>query len=137
LLSKLGQIIQVNETAGIQFQFLKIKLLVMFMNQINCLFKCRQLSLFSLCVLVSLVSYSQQKYTASGIISNEKSEPLEGVSVRVKGSTSGTTTDKQGKFKLSTNDENTVIVASLSGFKTQEIPAINGESLKIVLSSIY
>ena len=37
----------------------------------------------------------------SGTVTNEKGEPMAGVSVRLKGSSNGTTTDNNGKFTIS------------------------------------
>ena len=39
-------------------------------------------------------------HTVSGVIKDTKNEPLSGVSVLVKGSTNGTTTNAEGKFTL-------------------------------------
>ncbi len=85
----------------------------------------------------SLISYSQQKGSIVGTVSNEKSERLEGVSVMVKGSQAGTTTDKNGNFALNAENDKTVLVISLSGFKTQEIPIKQGQPLKITMVSTY
>jgi len=47
--------------------------------------------------------------------------PLESVSILVKGTTKGTTTDKNGAFSLEVADANSILIVSLVGYQTQEI----------------
>jgi TonB-linked SusC/RagA family outer membrane protein len=63
-----------------------------------------------------------QDIQVSGRITNESNEPLSGVSVTVKGKTTGTTTDQNGNFSITTSD-NATIVISYVGYTTQELPA--------------
>ena len=55
-----------------------------------------------------------------GRIVNEKNEPLEGVSVNVKGTTKGTVTDSKGMFSIDATAGQVLIISSV-GFVTQEI----------------
>lgn len=55
-----------------------------------------------------------------GRVVNEKNEPLEGVSVNVKGTTKGTTTDNKGMFSIDAT-AGQVLVISYVGFVTQEV----------------
>ncbi|HMH24789.1 MAG TPA: TonB-dependent receptor [Puia sp.] len=71
----------------------------------------------------------------SGKVTNEKGEPLEGASVKVKGSTRGTVTDADGKFKLNINDADHVLVISFTGYASTEV-IINGKaSFEIILTA--
>lgn len=56
----------------------------------------------------------------SGKITDENGEGLPGASVVVKGTSSGTTTDLDGKYKLTVPEESTIVV-SFVGYKTNEI----------------
>ncbi|MEQ9290217.1 MAG: SusC/RagA family TonB-linked outer membrane protein [Cyclobacteriaceae bacterium] len=56
----------------------------------------------------------------SGKITDENGEGLPGASVVVKGSSTGTTTDLDGMYKLSVPEESTIVV-SFVGYKTNEI----------------
>ena len=57
-----------------------------------------------------------------GIITDEQGEPLPGVSVIVKGTTNGVSTDFDGKFSISTNVVgNNNLEISYIGFKTQVV----------------
>lgn len=68
-------------------------------------------------------------YTASGqevqvsgkVTLGNSGETLPGVSILVKGTTNGTTTDLQGNYSLKVPDGNSVIVFSYIGFQTQEV----------------
>lgn len=71
-------------------------------------------------------SYSVMQEIVSGTVLDEQGVPLLGVSVLVKGTNKGTTTDFDGKFSISAN-ENDILVVSYVGFKTQEI-SLNGQS---------
>lgn len=51
---------------------------------------------------------------------NEKNEPLEGASVKVKGTTKGTVTDSKGMFSIEVNAGQVLVISSI-GFTTQEI----------------
>lgn len=58
----------------------------------------------------------------SGRVVNESNEPLGGVSVRIKGTQRGTTTDENGLFSLpNVNTAGTVLVFSYVGYEEQEI----------------
>ncbi|MCW3109040.1 MAG: SusC/RagA family TonB-linked outer membrane protein [Segetibacter sp.] len=72
--------------------------------------------------------------TVSGIVSDEKGETLQGVSIMVKGSTKTTMTDAHGKFQLSADNETVVLVFSFVGYKTMETQVKNGKSLNITLT---
>ena len=85
------------------------------------------------CVLcVSAYTFAQ---TVSGkVTSSEDGAPLPGVSVVVKGTTSGTVTDPSGAYSLSVDGEGAVLVFSFVGYVTQEV-AVNGRStIDIVLA---
>ena len=58
----------------------------------------------------------------SGRVTNEQQEPLEGVSVTVKGAQNGTTTNADGRFLLSVPSANNVeLVFSFVGFEAQTV----------------
>lgn len=57
----------------------------------------------------------------SGKVTDETGDALAGVSVAIKGTTKGTTTNSQGSYSIEVPDENSVLVYSFVGFKNQEI----------------
>lgn len=67
-----------------------------------------------------------QGATVSGtIIDSETKEPLPGATVVIKGTTVGTTADVDGKFSISTDKANAVLVVSFVGYSTAESPVDN------------
>lgn len=73
----------------------------------------------------------QQTGTVHGTVVDQSGEPLIGVSVLVKGTTTGTVTDLDGNFSLEAASGKTLVV-SYVGYRTQEI-VVKGSSLKITL----
>jgi hypothetical protein len=69
----------------------------------------------------------------SGRVTDETSSPLPGVSVVLKGTQRGTTTDGDGQFKLEVPDASAVIVLSFVGYVTQEINVGSQASLSVSL----
>ncbi|KAF0237935.1 MAG: TonB-linked outer membrane protein SusC/RagA [Prolixibacteraceae bacterium] len=63
----------------------------------------------------------QQDVTISGIVNDEKGLPIPGVSVYVKGTTTGAVTNNNGEFKLNIPQGGEVLIFSFIGFQTQEI----------------
>jgi TonB-linked SusC/RagA family outer membrane protein len=70
----------------------------------------------------------------TGKVVDEKGEPLIGVSVRIKGTTTGTQTDTNGNFTVDATPQ-TVLIISYIGFTTQEVPVGSRTSLTITLVS--
>jgi TonB-linked SusC/RagA family outer membrane protein len=71
----------------------------------------------------------------SGKVTDEKGEALPGVSIVVKGTQRGTTTDMKGVFELSLPDGDATLIFSFVGYLPQEIAAGNQSSLTISLQS--
>ena len=68
----------------------------------------------------------------SGTVTDSKGNPLRGVTVAVKGSNSGTSTDESGSFSIEVPD-NGVLIVSFVGYTTQEVPINNRTNISIVL----
>ena len=69
----------------------------------------------------------------SGRVTGETGEGLPGVSVVVKGTQRGTTTDADGRFQLSTPDGNVTLVFSYVGFVSQEAIIGNRSTINVML----
>ncbi|PWG79719.1 SusC/RagA family TonB-linked outer membrane protein [Pararcticibacter amylolyticus] len=87
-------------------------------------------------IIKPLATESAQQGTISGTITDEKGEPLIGASVLVKGTTSGASTDVQGRFTLRvTTTGNVTLVVKYIGFQPKEVAAQVGQNgLKIALN---
>lgn len=73
----------------------------------------------------------QQDVTVSGTVTDEQGAPLPGVSVSVKGSNIGTTTDINGHFSLRVADANARLVISMVGYTSREYAVPASHVLKI------
>ncbi|GAB3997097.1 TonB-dependent receptor [Spirosoma daeguense] len=73
--------------------------------------------------------------TIVGKVNDEKGSGLPGVSVVIKGSSRGTTTDSQGRFRLDVADANAVLVFSFVGYQTQEVTVGNQTDLTIQMAT--
>lgn len=68
----------------------------------------------------------------SGEVRSDKGEILEGVTVAVKGTSSGTVTDSSGKFNIKAPDGGN-LVFSFTGFNSREVPVNGQRHISIVL----
>lgn len=84
--------------------------------------------LFS-CLLCMCFAFAQSQ-TFSGVVLDQSGEPVIGASVQVKGTTSGTITDMDGKFSIEAQP-NATLVVSFIGLQTMEVAAAS--NLKITL----
>ena len=71
------------------------------------------LNLFLLFFLIPLASLAQMK-TITGVVTDENGNPLPNISVSVKGSTVGTTTDEKGKYTINADVGATLIFTSVN-----------------------
>lgn len=81
---------------------------------------------FFLCLAVPFTSYGQGN-VVTGTVTSTNGDPLPAVSVVVKGTKNGTSTDNNGRFSLSGVNSNATLVISSSGYDRQEI-AVSGRS---------
>lgn len=78
-------------------------------------------------------SSSQQQKTIFGKVTDSSGGSLPGVSVVVKGTTTGVITDMDGKYTLSKVPDNATLLFSFVGMKTQEIKVGTQTSINVVL----
>ncbi|MBI9041625.1 TonB-dependent receptor [Lutibacter sp.] len=82
---------------------------------------------------ILLLGIFVQAQSVSGNVSGKDGTPLPGVSVIIKGTTVGVTTDFNGDFLFQSIKEKQVIVFSYLGFVSKEVTIQNFNPLKIVL----
>ena len=78
---------------------------------------------FSCCVLLSLNSYAQRtgaRFVSGKIISKNKSEPVTGATITVKGTNVVTVSDAMGNYTIEAAPGNTLIITSV-GFSRAEV----------------
>ncbi|MBN9384154.1 MAG: TonB-dependent receptor [Chitinophagaceae bacterium] len=93
--------------------------------------RCKGLLLVLISMSVIQLTALAQTLQVSGTVRDGKGHPVEGASVIVKGTTSGTSTDANGRFTLSTA-RGSILVFSYTGFETQE-KKVQGAAVDLVL----
>lgn len=88
---------------------------------------------FLLLLLSSSVLFAQNK-TVTGTVKDEKGQPMQGVSVMVKGSSTGTNTSADGSFSIAVPD-NVVLIFSSVGFATRELSVSGQQRLEVQLTA--
>ncbi len=79
--------------------------------------------------LVAIISQTQEKQEIriTGKVTGPNNDPLFGVSVQVKGTTTGTSTNNAGEFSI-TAQENATLKFSYIGYVDKEV-AVNGQNV--------
>src|SRR5690349_18813040 len=84
-------------------------------------------------LLVLLVGGYAVAQTVSGRVTTNEGNGLPGVSVLVKGTSTGLTTDSEGKYTIAVPGESSILVFSFIGFVTQEIEVGNRTRIDVIL----
>jgi TonB-linked SusC/RagA family outer membrane protein len=85
---------------------------------------------FATILFLSSVAFSQQQI--KGKVSGQDGVPLSGVSVAVRGTTRGTTTDAEGSFKIEVSNK-AVLSFSFIGYVSKEVAITEGQNILSVL----
>lgn len=75
----------------------------------------------------------KETITVTGNVKDATGEPMIGVSVLVKGTSTGIITDIDGNFSITLSKHNAILVFTYLGYKSKEIVVNQSRSLKIVL----
>ncbi|MBK9512010.1 MAG: TonB-dependent receptor [Cytophagaceae bacterium] len=87
----------------------------------------------TLILLFPIALFAQSGQISGVVLDGSNNEGLPSVTIRVKGTQKGTTTDVSGNFKIEAAKSD-VLVFSYIGFKTQEVVVGNQTTLKIALA---
>lgn len=93
----------------------------------------KRLMLILSCLLLSVGMVVAQTKQASGVVLDDTGSEIIGAAIIVKGTSTGTITDADGKFTLNVPEGRDVLVISYVGMKSQEVKA--AQNLQIVLQS--
>lgn len=98
--------------------------------------KCLQRKILQLCLAIFVICQTTnlcaQRSTVSGKVIDESGDGLPGVSVAVKGTTTGTVTDGEGKFSVNVSPAD-ILVFSFVGFQPQEFSVGTNTDISITL----
>ncbi|MEX8548615.1 MAG: carboxypeptidase-like regulatory domain-containing protein [Mucilaginibacter sp.] len=86
-----------------------------------------------LLMVAPAVVFSQSGRMISGTVTDEKNQPLPGVSVLVIGTTNGVASDMNGKYSINVNSNTSVLRFTSVGFTTKEIPVGNQNTINVSL----
>ena len=102
-------------------------------SKFNCMFT--QFSLTILLIATSILSFGQTT-TVTGKVTDNKSKPLTGVSITLKNTYDGATTDSSGKFRFRTTEKgDQLIEISTVGYKPfQQAVKLDGTAINIETS---
>lgn len=90
----------------------------------------RHYVLSTILLLVSLALFAQQRIT--GVVTNAAKQPVPDVSVTVKGTSRGTTTNAQGAFAIDARESETLVFSSV-GLSSREIRVGNQRVVNVTL----
>jgi TonB-dependent starch-binding outer membrane protein SusC len=80
-------------------------------------------------------AYSQPgEISVRGIVKDSKGETLPGVSVKIKNTTVGTSTDTEGRYTLNAAG-NAVLIFTFVGYEVQEVTLNNRSTINVMLNS--
>lgn len=96
----------------------------------------RRLTLFLLLCFCAGMAWSQPRKITGRVLSDSTNLPLSGVTVSVKGSSTSTATDNQGKFSITVPPNgNPVLLFSSIGYQPQEVSAGQKNSIDLTLTT--
>ncbi|MBK7885545.1 MAG: TonB-dependent receptor [Chitinophagaceae bacterium] len=88
-----------------------------------------------LIIFLSITIFSFAQKIIKGKVVDRNNQPLEGASIKEKGSNNGTITDKDGNYSITINNSDGVIEFSSTGMSTQQIDAKGKNTIDITLSA--
>ncbi len=87
----------------------------------------------SLVMLFTLNIMYSQEHIVQGTVTDEYKIPFPGANIIIKGTTTGTISDNEGKFSFNVPSNSTILVISYIGYETQEIQVREQTQLSVVL----
>ncbi|MDR2139480.1 MAG: TonB-dependent receptor [Tannerella sp.] len=85
---------------------------------------------------IGFYAQAEEQYpekTVTGRVTDSQGEALVGVSIQIRGTTSGTITDVNGNFRMNHLSDDAVLVFSYVGYASQEIPVKGKNTLDVIL----
>jgi TonB-dependent starch-binding outer membrane protein SusC len=84
-------------------------------------------------ILHSTAVWAQKIQVSGKVTAAEDNSPLPGVSIVVKGTTTGTTTDADGNYTITMSDGNSILIFSFIGYISSDIEVNNRTALDVSL----
>ena len=90
-----------------------------------------KLTLFVM-LLVNITLMAQDGYTLTGTVTDAANVPIPGINVVIQNSTTGTSTDFDGNYSITVNNDDVLVFSSM-GFSTQAVTINGQQTLNITL----
>jgi TonB-linked SusC/RagA family outer membrane protein len=100
-------------------------------NLISIIQKLPRISLGLVFVLLALTTFAQD-ISIKGIVTDKSNSGIAGVTVKVKGTTRGTSTDATGNYKIAVGNNNTLIFSGI-GYAAKEVSVGSKTTIDVVL----
>jgi len=99
-----------------------------------------RLKILAICIIVfcgwTANLYGQNTQSVAGkVLDAQSMKPLPGVNIKVKGTTTGTTTNAKGRFSLNVPSMQDTLIFSYIGYKTKNIPISGRTKITVKLAS--
>ncbi|MFB6456283.1 SusC/RagA family TonB-linked outer membrane protein [Chitinophaga sp. Hz27] len=92
-------------------------------------------SLMGLLMLISTLSFAQTKRISGKVTDSKDGNALPGVTVKIKGTNTGTISQANGSYELSVPDKSTKLIFSFLGYADQEIEIGNKQVINVAMGS--
>lgn len=93
-----------------------------------------KLSVLLLLLCTQFFSYAQEKTITGSVVDQQTGKPMEGVNIRIKNTTNGTTTNEKGEFTIKAPSSESIVSVTYVGYTVYETKVGTGP-LKIQLST--
>lgn len=92
-----------------------------------------QVLFLSILLLFSIAAFAQTKKLTGRVNASGTNTPLANVTIQVKGSPSGVTTNENGEFTITVNADAKTLVVSSVGYQTQEVSIGSSSTINVLL----
>ncbi|MCX6319886.1 MAG: von Willebrand factor type A domain-containing protein [Bacteroidetes bacterium] len=86
-------------------------------------------------ILILLAFRPVTMHTVSGTVTDEKGSPIAGVSIRIKGTNTGTSADHNGQFKLTSPSDKAILIFSGVGYETMEVQIAGRSTVNVTMKA--
>jgi TonB-linked SusC/RagA family outer membrane protein len=95
----------------------------------------RAIVLIFLLSCLGITTYGQTRKVTGKVLDAESKSPMIGVSVLLKGTNTGSTSDKDGSFSLNVPTSGGALIISFVGMQAQEVPLTNQSNYEVTLQA--
>lgn len=94
----------------------------------------RRFLLFVSVILISVFSFAQSRTVTGKVTNKQTNEPLQGVTVHLKGTNNSSVTSADGSFSISVPETRAILIFTYVGFASQEVPLDKSGSYSVEMA---